>query len=75
MSFQGGENLVASNAPVPAVAGGEGNKGEDAGAAAGGGDQPLSKSELKRIAKEKQIAEKKAAKAAEKAAKAAAAAQ
>ena len=48
---------------------------EDDGAAAGGSDQPLSKSELKRIAKEKQIAEKKAAKAAEKAAKAAAAAQ
>ena len=75
VSFQGGENLVASNAPVPAVAGGEGNEGDDDGAAAAGGDQPLSKSELKRIAKEKQIAEKKAAKAAEKAAKAAAAAQ
>ena len=75
VSFQGGENLVASNAPGPAVAGVEGNQGDDAGSAAAGGDQPLSKSELKRIAKEKQIAEKKAAKAAEKAAKAAAAAQ
>ena len=70
VSFQGGEHLVARGAPERAAA------AAAAAAAAGdaaAGDAPLSKNALKKIQKEKEIAEKKAKKAAEKAAAKAAA--
>ena len=68
VSFQGGEHLVASNAPVARTDGGGAEGGADTAVQAGGGDAPLSKNALKKLQKEKEIAEKKAKKAAEKAA-------
>ena len=68
VSFQGGEHLVASNAPVAGTEGGGAEGGADTAVQAGGGDAPLSKNALKKLQKEKEIAEKKAKKAAEKAA-------
>ena len=70
VSFQGSETLVATGAPGPAEVG-KGGDGE-AAAAAGADGQPLSKNALKKLQKEKEIAEKKAKKAAEKKAAAAA---
>jgi tryptophanyl-tRNA synthetase len=71
VSFQGGEHLVARGAPERAAA--DAGAAADADADAGAGDAPLSKNALKKIQKEKEIAEKKAKKAAEKAAAKAAA--
>ena len=68
VSFQGGEHLVASNAPGRGRTGGGAEGGADTAVQAGGGDAPLSKNALKKLQKEKEIAEKKAKKAAEKAA-------
>ena len=78
VSFQGSETLVATGAPSGGGAAGgktkKGDGGDPAAAGAGADGQPLSKNALKKLAKEKEIAEKKAKKAAEAAAKAAAAA-
>ena len=82
VSFQGSEDLVAIGAPGvgdgPVGKGkGEGEgEGEGGGEGGGGGDGEggMSKNQLKKIQKEKEIAEKKAKKAAEKAAAKAAAA-
>jgi len=71
VSFQGSETLVATGAPGPAQVGKSGDG--EAAAAAGADGQPLSKNALKKLQKEKEIAEKKAKKAAEAAAKKAAA--
>jgi hypothetical protein len=67
VSFQGSENAVASNAPETKKKKGGGGGEEKSGAAEG--EAPLSKNALKKLAKEKEIAEKKAKKAAEAAAK------
>jgi tryptophanyl-tRNA synthetase len=71
VSFQGSETLVATGAPGGGGGGkGGGAAGADgaAGGEAGADGQPLSKNALKKLAKEKEIAEKKAKKAAEAAA-------
>ena len=67
VSFQGSENAVATNAPETKKKKGGGGGEEKSGAAEG--EAPLSKNALKKLAKEKEIAEKKAKKAAEAAAK------
>jgi hypothetical protein len=65
VSFQGSENAIATNAPETKKKGG----GGDEKSVAAEGEAPLSKNALKKLAKEKEIAEKKAKKAAEAAAK------
>lgn len=70
VSFQGSEQLVAVGAPVPGGKNGKEFENQDGAADP---SAPLSKNALKKIQKEKEIAEKKAKKSAEKvAAKAAA---
>ena len=67
VSFQGGEHLVAFGAPQKASSGTANGAGRKETGGGGQGEQ-LSKNALKKLLKEKEIAEKKAKKAAEKAA-------